>query len=214
MLPSKQRHPGESPMMAHTQTVRTYSPEEYLELEIASETRHQYINEEIVPMTGGTPNHNQILLNLAGALNFALRQQPYRVFAADQRLWIDEHRIYTYPDIMVIQGALAYQEGRRDTITNPVFIAEILSKSTRDYDRGDKFAAYRSISTFQEYLLMDQYRYQVEHLTKTSDKKWIFQKYNRREDTVKLTTVLPFTIALGDIYDKVEFEPSEPTGST
>jgi Uma2 family endonuclease len=170
-------------MIAQTQTLRTYSPEEYLELEVASDTRHEYIDGEIVPMTGGMPNHNQILLNLAGALNFVLRQQPYRVFVADQRLWIPQRRIYTYPDVMVIEGALAYQAGRRDTLTNPVLIVEVLSKSTRDYDspaetlcdRGDKFSAYRTIPTFQEYLLIDQYGYQVEQYTKTGEKKWVFQ---------------------------------------
>jgi Uma2 family endonuclease len=192
-------------MIAQTQTLRTYSPEEYLELEVASDTRHEYIDGEIVPMTGGMPNHNQILLNLAGALNFVLRQQPYRVFVADQRLWIPQRRIYTYPDVMVIEGALAYQAGRRDTLTNPVLIVEVLSKSTRDYDspaetlcdRGDKFSAYRTIPTFQEYLLIDQYGYQVEQYTKTGEKKWVFQEYDNPENTIELAA-LPFTIA----YDR------------
>lgn len=200
-------------MIAHPQTLPTHSPEDYLELEIASETRHEYINGDIVPMTGGTPNHNRIIRNLCTALTLGLRGQPYEVFVADQRLWIDEHRIYTYPDIMVVQGALAYQEGRRDTITNPVFIVEVLSKSTRDYDRGDKFAAYRTIPMFQEYLLVDQYDYQVEHYAKTSEKKWLFQEYNRHEDRVELKSLLPFTMNLREIYDQVEFEPSEPLES-
>jgi Uma2 family endonuclease len=199
-------------MIAQVQTSRVYSPEDYLELEVASETRHEYIHGEIVPMTGGMPNHNQILLNLAGALNFALRQQPYRVFAADQRLWIPQHRIYTYPDVMVIQGALAYQEGRRDTLINPRLIIEVLSKSTRDYDQGDKFAAYRTIPTFQEYVLVDQYRCQVSRYAKTGEKQWIFQEYDGLENAVEFAS-LPFTIALNEIYDKVEFESTEQAES-
>lgn len=195
-------------MIVQTQAVQTCSPEEYLELELASETRHEYIDGEIVPMTGGTPNHNQILLNLAGSLNLALRQQPYRVFVADQRLWIPQRRIYTYPDVMVMQGALAYQEGRRDTLTNPMLIVEVLSKSTRDYDQGDKFAAYRTIPTFQEYLLVDQYCYQVERYARTGEKTWVFQEYDRAEETVELASI-PFAVALQEIYDKVEFEPIE-----
>lgn len=190
--------------------VQTYSPEEYLERELVSETRHEYVDGEIIPMTGGTPNHNQILLNLAGALNFALRQQSYRVFVADQRLWIPEHRIYTYPDVMVVQGALNYQAGRRDTITNPRLIIEGLSQSTRNYDQGDKFAAYRTIPTFQEYLLVDQYRYQVEHYAKTGEKQWMFQEHDEVTNTVELASV-PFAIALEEIYNKVEFEPIPPS---
>jgi Uma2 family endonuclease len=200
-------------MIAQTQAVQTYSPEEYLELELASEIRHEYIDGEIVPITGGMPNHNQILLNLAGTLNLTLRQQPYRVFVTDQRLWIPQRRIYTYPDVMVVHGALAYQEGRRDTITNPVLIVEVLSKSTRDYDQGDKFAAYRTIPTFEEYVLVDQYRYQVEHYAKTGEKKWVFQEYDEVTNSVELAS-LPFAIALHEIYDKVEFELPEPTEST
>ena len=200
-------------MIAPTQAVRTYSPDEYLELEITSETRHEYINGDIFPMTGGMPNYNRIIRNLCTALTLGLRGQSYEVFVADHRLWIDEHQIYTYPDVMVVQGALAYQEGRRDTITNPVFIVEVLSTSTCDYDQGEKFAAYRSISTFQEYLLVNQYRYQVGRYAKTGEKQWAFQEYDRLEDRVELA-VLPIEISLKDVYDKVEFEPSEPTGST
>jgi Uma2 family endonuclease len=191
------------------QTSRTYSVEEYLELEITSTTRNEYINGEIVPMTGGMPNHNQILLNLAGTLNFSLRQQPYRVFAADQRLWIPEQHIATYPDVMVIPSELVYQEGRRDTLTNPILIVEVLSKSTQDYDRGNKFFAYRTIPTFQEYLLIDQYSYQVEHYAKDGVKKWVFQAYSQPEEVVE-SAILPFTIALSEIYAKVEFELMEP----
>jgi Uma2 family endonuclease len=73
-------------MIAQAQIARRYTPEEYLRQEIESDLRHEYINGDIVPMTGGTPDHNQILLNLAGTLNLRLADQPYRVFAADQRL--------------------------------------------------------------------------------------------------------------------------------
>lgn len=156
------------------QEQRYYSPEEYLELEVNSEIRHEYIDGQIIPMTGGTPNHNQLALNLSGTLNFLLKRQPYRVFITDQRLWIPKRRIYTYPDVMVVQTPLEYQEGRKDTLVNPVMIAEVLSKSTKSYDRDEKFAAYRTISSFCEYILIDQYTMHVEHYCKTDNNKWIF----------------------------------------
>ncbi|PSN16387.1 hypothetical protein C7293_02975 [filamentous cyanobacterium CCT1] len=192
-------------MIAQPQLSSTYSPEEYLDLEVASEVRHEYIHGEIVPMTGGTPNHNQILLNLAGALNFVLRQKPYQVFAADQRLWIPAAEIYTYPDVMVVEGELAYQAGRRDTITNPLVIVEVLSASTRSYDRGDKFAAYRTIDSFCEYALIDQYSAHVEHHVKTGVKQWLMQEYDGLDAVLNLA-VLEFEISLRDIYNKVRFE--------
>jgi len=192
-------------MIAQVETSRTYSPEEYLALEIASETRNEYIHGEIVPMAGGMPNHNQIALNLAGNLNFLLRRQPYRVFISDQRLWIAQPGISTYPDVMVVQGDLIYQEGCEDTITNPVLIIEVLSKSTGNYDQGEKFTFYRTIPTFQEYVLVDQYRHHVQQYTKTGAKKWDFQEYDSLADEVRFAS-LSLAIALTDIYDKVDLE--------
>jgi Uma2 family endonuclease len=131
---------------------KVFTPEQYLALEVEAEECHEYIDGEIFLMPGGMPNHNRIVLNLAAALNFALKRQPYDVFVTDQRLWIPDRRIYTYPGVMVVQGELQLQEGRKDTIINPLAIAEILSKSTESYDRIGKFASYRTIPSFQEYL--------------------------------------------------------------
>ena len=159
-------------------------------------------------MAGGMPNHNQIALNIAGTLNFLLKRQPYRVFVTDQRLWIAQYRVYTYPDVMVVSGDLFLQEGRKDTITNPTLIIEVLSKSTGSFDRDKKFNFYRSLPSFQEYLLVDQYRYSVQHYVKISTKKWEFQEYDSLEEEIKFSTV-PGAITLTEIYDKVELETPE-----
>jgi len=189
-------------MIIQAEEKKIYTVEEYLELEVNSEERHEYINGEIVLMTGGTPEHNQIALNLSGAMNFALKRQPYRVFVTDQRLWIPRKRIHTYPDVMVVQGELQFEEGRKDTITNPLIIAEVLSLSTKSYDKDDKFAAYRTIPSFQEYLLIDQYTMQVEQYCKTEEKRWTFSEYDAPNEIVSLNS-LAFQISLEDIYDKV-----------
>jgi Uma2 family endonuclease len=195
-------------MIVQLQETRTYSPEEYLALEISSEEKHEYIDGEIRLMPGGTPNHNQAIGNLYAALNFALKHQPYRVFFADQRLWIPRRRIYTYPDIIIVRGELKFQEGRKDTLVNPFVIVEVLSKSTRNYDKGDKFAAYRTIAGFQEYILIDQYAQQIEHYVKTEPRKWIFQEYDESDSAFALAS-LSFEISIADLYDKVELEPFE-----
>lgn len=192
-------------MIMQAEEKKLYSPEEYLDLETQSQERHEYIDGEIVLMTGGLPNHNTLAGNFHAALNFALKRQPYRAFITDQRLWIPQKRIYTYPDVMVIQGELQLQEGRRDTITNPVMIVEVLSDSTEAYDRSGKFAAYRTVPTFQEYVLIDQYSLHVEQYFRTEPNKWIFSEYDGEEALVKLNSV-PFEISLADLYDKVEFE--------
>ena len=159
-------------------------------------------------MTGGTPNHNQITGNFYAVLNFALKRQPYQVFVTDQRLWIPKRRIHTYPDVMIVQTPLVFEEGRNDTITNPVMIAEVLSKSTKGYDRDEKFAAYRTIASFQEYILIDQYTIHVEQYVKTDNRKWMFLEYEDINDTLNLTSV-SCQISLADIYDKVDFTSTE-----
>lgn len=190
--------------MTIAQEQRYYSPAEYLETEVNSQERNDYVDGNIIPMTGGTPNHNQIALNFSGTLNFALKRQAFRVFVTDQRLWIPNKKIYTYPDVMVVAKPIELQEGRRDTIVNAVMIAEVLSNSTKSKDRDEKFAAYRTISTFQEYILIDQYTMHVEQYSKTDNNKWIFSEYENENETISLTS-MTFEISLADIYDNVDF---------
>ncbi|MFO5441678.1 MAG: Uma2 family endonuclease [Dolichospermum sp.] len=194
--------------MTLAQETPYYSPQEYLELEVNSEIRHEYINGLIIPMTGGTPNHNQLALNFSGTLNYLLKRQPYQVFVTDQRLWIPSRKIHTYPDIMVVKTPLEYQEGRTDTLVNPVMIAELLSKSTKGYDRDEKFAAYRTIPTLQEYILIDQYTMHIEQYFKTDNNQWIFSEFTDGNINLNLASI-SCQMILSDIYDKVDFNIQE-----
>lgn len=185
-----------------------YTPEQYLAFETASEERHEYYNGEIIPVTGGPPNHNELLISLAAFLNFALRGQPYRVFAADQRLWIPNRNIYTYPDVMAVKTPLKLQSGRTDTLINPCFIAEVLSPSTQDYDRSGKFVAYRTIESFREYFIIDQYRIHVEHYVKTGTNQWLMSEYSDANATVSFNQ-FDVEIQLADLYENVDFNESD-----
>ncbi|MEH2412380.1 Uma2 family endonuclease [Nostoc sp.] len=192
---------------------RYYTPEEYLELEEAAEYKSEYIDGQIIPMAGGTANHNRIAGNFYAVLNFAFRQQEYEVFNSDMRLWINQNRIYTYPDVTVIAGEPEFFNNRTDIITNPQVIVEVLSKSTKNYDREDKFQAYRTISTFQEYLLIDQTRIHVDQFSKIGKKQWTLREYDEEDQAIALVTV-PFEISLQDLYNKVKFEPVESEGES
>ncbi|MFO5492601.1 MAG: Uma2 family endonuclease, partial [Cuspidothrix sp.] len=142
-------------------------------------------------------------------LNFAFKNQNYEVFMGDMRLWIPQKLIYTYPDVIIIADEAEFFNNRTDTITNPQVIIEVLSKSTKSYDREDKFAAYRTIPTFQEYLLIDQNRIHVEQFSKIGKKRWNLCEYDEEDENISLITV-PFTISLQDLYNKVNFEVAEP----
>lgn len=182
-------------------TESDYSPEEYLELETAAKYRSEYYNGQILPMAGGSPNHNQIALNLSSALNFALRGRPYQVFMSDMRLWIPSYRLYTYPDVMVVSLPLQFVKDRQDTITNPAIIAEVLSNSTEKFDRGDKFKMYRSIASFNDYLLISQKTMLVERFTKNEQNQWVLSEYEK--DSVLDLEAIQFQLPLRELYDKV-----------
>ncbi|MEC4806826.1 MAG: Uma2 family endonuclease [Jaaginema sp. PMC 1079.18] len=189
-------------------TSQNYTIDEYLAQEVQSPERHEYYKGKIHKMTGGTPNHNQIAGNLYAHLNFALKRQPYSVFVTDQRLWIPSSEIYAYPDVMVIRQPLEMQTGRKDVVMNPLMISEVLSISTRSYDKDQKFLAYRTIPSFREYLIIEQTTVLVEHYTKTEDGVWLLRDYENLDATVKFNTV-NFAITLADLYDKVNFETAK-----
>ena len=186
------------------QDKRYYTSEEYLAFEVSSELRHEYIDGEIVPMTGAMPNHNFIAGAIYAAILYELRRQDYQVFIAEQRLWIPKANTHAYPDVMVVAGELDLKPGRRDTITNPRLIVEVLSKSTRSYDKDQKFAAYRTISSFQEYVLVDQYSAHIEHYWKTDASQWTFREYHGLAAIATLSSV-PAQLELADVYDKITF---------
>jgi Uma2 family endonuclease len=189
---------------------KTHTPEVYLALEEKAEFRSEYHDGEIVAMTGGTPNHNKIAGNLYAPLNFAFRGKPHQIFMSDLRLWVPAYRRFTYPDIMVVEGELELLEGRRDTITNPVLITEVLSDSTEAYDRGEKFRIYRSLASFREYLLISQNAMRVERFVKNAQGQWLLVDYEGADATLELSAV-PFEAKLSDIYDKVTFEAPDKT---
>ena len=184
---------------------RTYTREEYLELEEKAEYKSEYCDGKIIPITGGTTNHNEITGNFYAHLKFALTKQDYRVYMADVRLWIPRYRQYTYPDVMLIEGQPIYEGKGTSTVTNPSLIVEVLSKSTTNYDQGDKFRYYRSIAQFREYILIDQAEYRVMQYIKTEAGTWLLTEYESAESLLKLNSV-DFQLELSELYKGVEFE--------
>jgi len=155
-------------------------------------------------MTGGTPTHNKIMSALNALLWFSLRGKDYSLFVVDQRLWIPAMNLYTYPDVMVVANPVELKPGRKDTIVNPLLIIEVLSDSTEQYDRADKFAAYQSIATFQEYVLVDQSRCHVGCYAKQVDNQWRLIEYSDIQASLMLRS-LDVTLALSDLYEAIVF---------
>ena len=185
-----------------------YTPDEYRQLEETAEFRSEYRDGEIVQMTGGTINHSRIIRNLSRVLGNLLEGQPFELFHNDLRLWIPRHRRGTYPDVMVIEGEPVFSEGRSDEILNPIMIVEVLSKSTTDFDREDKFRFYRSIPEFREYVLVSQYEFLVQQYIRNESNQWLFQEYEGEAARVAFAA-LGVQMSMSEIYNKVVFETEE-----
>ncbi|QSJ19899.1 Uma2 family endonuclease [Nostoc sp. UHCC 0702] len=187
---------------------RHYTPEEYLELEEQAEYKNEYRSGEIIPMTGGTTNHNKIALNFCRKFPLTIQGQDYEIYIGDVKLSIPQYRIYTYPDVMVVKGKPIYEGTRTTIITNPLLIVEVLSNSTKNYDKTDKFKYYRSISEFNEYIMIDQYSFTVEQFTKQTEGQWLFKEYEG-EEAILILDSINFQISLREIYERVNFDLSE-----
>ncbi|MBD2680514.1 MULTISPECIES: Uma2 family endonuclease [Nostoc] len=182
-----------------------YTPEEYLQLEETSDFKNEYRDGEIIPMAGGTTNHNEIAGNFYANFKFTIRGKNYKIYMGDVKLWIQRYRIYTYPDIMVIQGEPLYEGTSTTTVTNPIMIVEVLSKSTENHDRTNKFRFYRSIPTLQEYIIINQYEYLVEQFNKNVEGQWVLTEYESVDALLTLKSI-DFQISFSEIYEGINLE--------
>ncbi|MDS3861008.1 Uma2 family endonuclease [Thermosynechococcaceae cyanobacterium BACA0444] len=195
-------------MISISPLTQRYSPEAYLALEETARERHEYIDGEIRLMPGGTRNHCKLGIWLCVLLTLAIDSQPYEVYNGDMRLWIPQRNAYTYPDLTIVPQPSETQPGRDDVVINPVLIAEVLSKSTQAYDRGEKFAIYKAIPTLQEYLLIDQYQVEVWQFIKQPDGQWQEIILSGLDATLTLTFA-NVTIQLADLYQKTDLIPEK-----
>lgn len=188
-----------------TEIKRRYSLEEYLELERTSEEKYEYFNGEVFGMSGVSPNHAQIEINLITLLNNRLRERGCRVYPANVRVKVPSLPPYRYPDVSVLCDKPVYEEiGGVEALTNPTLIIEVLSSTTEAFDRGDKFSHYKSIPSFREYLLVAQHRLYITHYVKTTNKKWEQEEATEVAASLHLPTI-DCTLALSEVYRDVEF---------
>jgi len=177
---------------------RHYSIDEYFAVEAMSALRHEFFDGEIFAMAGGSQNHNEIAINLRNAMSSLARSHGCRSFVSDVRLRTPGG-LYTYPDSMVVRGKAELTNDRLETLTNPVVLAKVLSTSTRDYDRGQKFDLYRSIPSLRDYLLVDQFTVSIEHRW-LDGSIWSSASHASREAQFRLAG-LPVTIRVSEVRE-------------
>jgi len=169
---------------------QNYDREEYLVLEQLTDVKHEFFHGAIFAMAGGTFNHAKITINIATLLGSDMRVHT-------------PSGLDTYPDVSVFCGKPELQDNQR-TLLNPSVIIEVLSPSTRNYDRGTKFALYRAIPCLQDYLLVDSEDVSVEHYRRLNSYEWILHDYQDIKDQIPLTT-LEESLNLRVIYEQIEF---------
>src|SRR6266446_5472433 len=137
--------------------------EEYLALERTAEFRSEFLDGEMFAMAGGTRRHSRIKVNLIAGLDRRLRSTPCQVFDSDMRIKVEATGLYAYPDAHVACDALRFEDEDEDTLLNPKLMVELLSDSSAAWDRGEKFWHYRRLESLQEYLLVSQETWVIEH---------------------------------------------------
>lgn len=175
------------------------SAAEYLAWEREQRERHEFCRGEVFAMAGGSLRHSALAMAIGGDLRAAARGSDCRVLSSDQRVVVAPGEHYVYPDVSLVCGAHELAEGTRDVLANPCVIIEVLSSSTEAYDRGEKWAAYRELSSLREYVLVSQARVRIE-VYRRRDDGW---HYEVVEAGGRLMLAGRFELDVDAIYDGV-----------
>lgn len=189
--------------MELTSEKKTFTSEEYLELERKAEFKSELINREMYAMVEFTRKHNRIALNVASFLNNFLENKPCRIYFADLRVQVSKTGMFTYPDLVITCGNETMGDKYKDTLLNPKCILEVLSDSTEKYDRGEKFSHYQNLESLEEYILISQNQTKAESFLRQADNKWLYQKVEGSESELSIQSVNT-KIKLEEIYKNTQ----------
>jgi Uma2 family endonuclease len=194
-----------------------YTVEEYLALERASEERHEYLDGDVYAMAGESPEHGAICVNLAISIGSQMRGTPCQAFVKDMKVCSgplalpgrSAKGLFSYPDLVVVCGAMQFHDQFRDVLLNPSLIIEVLSASTEAFDRGEKFRRYRTwLPTLQDYLLVAQDKPFIDHYHRVEENRWELIPIEGLEARLHLESV-HCTLRLADVYDRIIFPPED-----
>jgi Uma2 family endonuclease len=176
------------------------SIEEYLQFEKASVEKHEYYQGEIFAMSGASNKHVKIHSNLFIVLGSLLRGKSCQPYGSDLRIHIPQNSLFTYPDLAIICNELISSDIDEDSFIQPAIIFEILSRSTRQYDRGEKFRLYRAIPNLKEYVLIDSESINIEAFRINEKGFWELHEYKSISDQLSLPS-LSVVISIQEIYE-------------
>ena len=179
------------------------TPEQYLEMERKADFKSEYYAGQIFVMSGGSAPHSIIGGNIFALIWVQLRSGACTTFNNDMKVKVSPTGLFTYPDVSVVCGEVKYADETRDMMENPTLIVEVLSPSTQDYDRGEKFIHYQSLDSLTDYLLVSQDVMRVEHFVRQGDGQWLLSVHHGPESLVKIVSISS-ELRLADVYLKVQ----------
>lgn len=182
-----------------------FTIEEYLEMEEAATEKSEYYRGEIFAMSGPKLPHNRISRNLLAGLTTRLSGKQCEPLGSDMRVHIEANTLFTYPDISIVCGEPQTRNNDNWNLLNPSVIIEVLSPSTKNYDRGEKFKLYRDIPTLKEYILVDSQSIHVEIFRLNEARRWELEEYNSPDAVLYIKTINEY-IPVADMYVGVSFE--------
>lgn len=178
------------------------SIEAYLEMENASLEKHEYYKGEVFAMSGAKMPHNTVSKNLLGTLFGKLKGKRCQPYGSDVRIHIESNTLFTYPDISIVCGEVITLNNDDYNVLNPTVLIEILSPSTKNYDRGEKFKLYRDIPTLKEYILVDSVSIHIEVFRLNENNHWELEEYNNLNEQLLIKAIAE-SISVADIYEGV-----------
>jgi Uma2 family endonuclease len=172
-----------------TQPIPRLTVAQYLEIERKADFRSEYIDGEVFAMAGGSRNHALVAAAVVARLDEQLRDKPCSVAGSDLRLYCPAVDMLTYPDATVFCEPGQYRDTEEDTLTDATVIVEVLSRSTQNYDRGEKFRFYRTLPSFSEYLLLASAALRAEHHVRQPDGSWLFREFTAPDAVIELKSI-------------------------
>lgn len=191
------------------------TPEEYLAFERRADERHEWLDGVIRQMAGESPQHSIICSNVNASFNLQLRGKPCATFSPNMKVYsrlatdTTMKGLFSYTDTLVVCGPPQFHDQHRDVLTNPKVVVEVLSASTENYDRTEKFERYAQNSSLTDYILISQHRACIEHFARQEQAVWQYYRATTLADSIYLASI-GCRLSLTEVYDRIEFKTPEP----
>jgi len=193
--------------LAKLKSETVFTPEDYLKFERESSSRHEFLDGEIFSMAGESLSHSRVCMNLARETGNKLKGKSCEALSPNMKVRTSTASLFAYPDLTIVCGEPQFHDKKKDVLTNPKVIFEVLSPSTAEYDRSKKFIRFRmGNETLTDYILVSQEYCFIEHFHKQADGNWIYQSLSEISDNLRIEAI-DCELSVSEIYDRVELKP-------